>query len=99
MLERLELSIERIKEIKTENELQQEYQNYFEKVGDFLLQIEENRQWVQAGNLKKASMEELEARNYKLYEDILPDNYDISYANPQYSVSVYMLVLVVECLV
>ena len=89
MLERLELSIERIKEIKTENKLQQEYQNYFEKVGDFLLQIEENRQWIQAGNLKKASMEELEARNYKLYEDILPDNYDISYANPQYSVSVF----------
>ena len=89
MLERLELSIERIKEIKTENKLQQDYQNYFEKVGDFLLQIEENRQWIQAGNLKKASMEELEARNYKLYEDILPDNYDISYANPQYSVSVF----------
>ena len=89
MLERLELSIERIKEIKTENKLQQDYQNYFEKVGDFLLQIEENRQWIQAGNLKIASMEELEERNYKLYEDILPDNYAISYANPQYSVSVF----------
>ena len=89
MLERLELSIERIKEIKTENKLQQDYQNYFEKAGDFLLQIEENRQWIQAGNLKIASMEELEERNYKLYEDILPDNYAISYANPQYSVSVF----------
>ena len=89
MLERLELSLDRIKEIKSENKLQQEYQNYFEKVGDFLLQIEENRQWIQAGNLKIASMEELEERNYKLYEDILPDNYAISFANPQYSVSVF----------
>ena len=32
MLERLELSIERIKEIKLENKLQQEYQAYFEKI-------------------------------------------------------------------
>ena len=34
-------------------------------------------------------MEELETRNYKLYEDILPDNYAASYANPKFSVSVF----------
>ena len=43
MLERLELSLERIKEIKTEKKLQKEYQAYFEKVAEFLLLIEENR--------------------------------------------------------
>ena len=89
MLERLELSIDRIKEIKLENKLQKEYQAYFEKVSEFLLQIEENRQWILEGNLLTASLEELETRNYKLYEDVLPDNYANSYANPQFSVNVF----------
>ena len=89
MIERLELSMDRIKEIRSEKKLQQEYQDYFEKVAEFLLQIEENRQWILAGNLQTASMEELETKNYKLYEDILSDNYATSYANPQYAVSIF----------
>ena len=89
MLERLQLSLDRIKEIKTENKLQTEYQKYFETVGDFLLKIEENRQWILAGNLQKAEMEELTRRNQELYQDILPENYETSYANPQYAVSVF----------
>ena len=89
MLERLELSIDRMKEIKSEKKLQKEYQNYFEKVAEFLLQIEENRQWILAGNLQTAAVEELERRNHQLYQDILPENYEDSYANPQYAVSVF----------
>lgn len=86
MVERLQLSLDRIKEIKTEKKLQKEYQDYFETVADFLLQIEENRLWNQKGNLQTASVEELEARNYRLYQDILPENYDTSFANPKYAV-------------
>ena len=89
MLERLQLSLDRIKEIKTEKKLRKEYQKYFETVAEFFLQIEQERQWILAGNLQIASLEELEAKNNKLYEDILPDNYDTSYANPQYAVSVF----------
>ncbi len=89
MQERLQLSLDRMKEIKTEKKLRQEYQAYFETVADFLLQIEENRQWILAGNLQTASLEELEDRNHKLYEDVLPANYEKSYANPRYAVSVF----------
>ena len=89
MLERLQLSLDRMKEIKAEKKLQKEYQDYFEKVAEFLLQIEENRQWILAGNLQTASMEELEIRNRKLYQDILPENYEKSYANPQYAVKIF----------
>ncbi|MBR5317287.1 MAG: leucyl aminopeptidase, partial [Lachnospiraceae bacterium] len=89
MTERLQLSLDRIKEIKSEKKLQQEYQAYFETVADFLLQIEDNRQWILAGNLQNASMEKLEAGNRKLYEDVLPAIYENSYANPQYAVSVF----------
>ena len=89
MQERLELSFDRIKEIELDKKLGKEYQDYFEKVASFLLMIEENRQWIMEGNLLTASMEELEARNHKLYEDILPGNYETSYANPQYAVGMF----------
>ena len=89
MQERLELSFDRIKEIELDKKLGKEYQDYFEKVASFLLMIEENRQWIVEGNLLTASMEELEARNHKLYEDILPGNYETSYANPQYAVGMF----------
>ena len=89
MLERLELSMDRIKEIALEKKLQKEYQSYFEKVAEFLLQIEENRQWVLKDNLLSAPIEELEQRNHALYQDILPMNYNTSYANPQYAASVF----------
>lgn len=89
MQERLELSFDRIKEIELDKKLGKEYQDYFEKVASFLLMIEENRQWITEGNLLTASMEELEARNHKLYEDVLPGNYETSYANPQYAVGMF----------
>ena len=89
MLERLQLSLERIEEIKIEQKLQKEYQHYFEKVAEFLLQIEENRQWIANGNLKNTDVEVLESRNHKLYQDILPVNYETSYANPRYAVGVF----------
>ena len=87
MQERLELSLDRIKEIKIEKKLQKEYQSYFENMADFLLQIEENREWILEGKQKMASLEELEKQNVCLYWDILPDNYENSYANPQYAVA------------
>ena len=86
MLERLDLSLKRIREIKIEKKLRKEYQAYFEKTAEFLLQIEENRQWILAGNLQKAEGEELVRRNKELYQDILPENYETSYANPSYAV-------------
>lgn len=89
MLERLELSVERIRQIKTENQLPKEYQSYFQMVADFLMQIEENRQWNESGNLYSAPIEELEERNKRLYEDILPQNYEKSYANPAYAAKIF----------
>ena len=89
MQERLELSLDRIREIKADNKLPLEYQKYFEFVGNFLLEIEENRQWVEQGYLLSAPLETLEQRNQKLYQDILPPNYEASYANPKYAVRVF----------
>ena len=89
MLERLELSLNRIREMETEKKLPTEYQEYFGTVARFLLQIEENRKWICDGNLSSADISRLEERNTRLYQDILPPNYEKSYANPQYAVGIF----------
>lgn len=40
--------------------------------------------WVQEGGWKAAELSGLQKHNLALYEDILPGNYESSYANPQY---------------
>ena len=86
MLERLELSLDRIREIREEKKLQEHFQEYFETVAEFILMIEENRQWIEKGNLQTAALEELQRRNHLLYQDVLSENYETSYANPSYAV-------------
>lgn len=86
MEERLQLAIERIKEIEDEKKLEANLQEYFVTVSRFLLMVEEHRQWIAKGEMEEASLEELQERNYKLYEDILPENYENSYANPKTAV-------------
>jgi len=86
LLERLSLVVERIGEIAEEKTIPA-LQDYFATVAKFLLQIEETRIFLQEDGLQKASSEELLARNHSLYEDIMPANYEKSYANPAYAVS------------
>lgn len=85
-LERLELAVERIRQIKWEHFGNEELEKYFAKVAEFLILIEETRGFLLEGGLDKAPLEELLARNHALYEDILPENYEVSYANPAYAV-------------
>ncbi len=85
LLERLELALDRIREIPGEDwqgEDWQPWKEYFATVAKFLLMIEENRQFLEQGGLKTASLEELKQRNHALYEDILPGQYEHSFANP-----------------
>lgn len=94
LMERLSLVVERIGEISQEKwEKSSEeitnvsaLQDYFGVVAKFLLQIEQTRLFLQEGGLQKASLEELLAQNHSLYEDIMPENYETSYANPAYAV-------------
>ena len=87
--ERYALSIERLGSIEEEHLSDDKFDKYFHFVKDFLLMVDENYRFVLDGSFDKASMEELKERNHKLYEDILPENYDKSYGNPTYAVSVF----------
>ncbi len=84
--ERFLLAKERIQEIADENLLQPEFGKYFKKTAEFLCLICDTCTFVSEGGLARSSMEELKERNHRLYEDILPENYQNSYGNPAYSV-------------
>lgn len=86
VLERLELSMERIKEICTEEMNDKNFEDYFQKCAKFICHINELLEKIEKDWLKSASEEELVAENQWLYEDILPENYGTSYANPDYAV-------------
>ena len=87
--ERLELALLRIREIPGEDFQGAEllpWKEYFTTVAKFLLLIEDTRQFLEQGKQATATLEELQQRNRALYEDILSENYENSFANPAYAV-------------
>ena len=84
--ERYTLSIERIRKIETEKTVGEKFQGFFSKVAGFLLEIDRVNQLLENGGWKDLSFEEMQRENKKLYEDVLPENYGKSYANPDYAV-------------
>lgn len=86
MKERFELVLERIRSIKGESLGNENLEKYFGTVADFLLLLEDNLEFIQAGGLKTAPIEELQRRNKALFADVLPEHYEESYGNPAYAV-------------
>lgn len=85
--ERFTLAYERIAQLPDEKIRDSRYHDYFAKASKFVMLMKETWDFVADGSLHEASLEELQRRNRELYEDILPENYDCSYANPSYAVS------------
>ena len=83
--ERLDLSMERIREICTEEIEHENFAEYFKKTAKFICHIKELLEKIEKDWLKTADEEELREENKALYEDILPENYSCSYANPEYA--------------
>ncbi len=86
MKERFDLAMLRIEQIQKEDKGLMTYQPFFCRVAEFLCLCAEERKWLEEGNFEKASLEELQARNDALYEDILQENYERSFANPSFAV-------------
>ena len=84
--ERYELALGRIAQIPDENMCDEAYQDYFAKMAKFVLLMDSTWRFVADGSLYLAPLEILQRKNYELYEDILPKNYEHSYANPDYAV-------------
>jgi len=61
--------------------------DYFRNVSGFIRLLIETYDVVKDDNYFRMSLDDLKQINARLYEDILPENYDTSYANPAYAVS------------
>lgn len=85
IMERYDLAMGRIMEIPGESKLQQPFRDFFVQMAQFMGQIEELARRQLREELETLSLEELQQLNDKLYDDILPENYEHSYANPQYA--------------
>lgn len=86
LVERYNLVIERIRSIKDDNTVPEQYREFFVSASDFILYLDELLQLVDRDEFRKLSMDELKAHNDRIYDDIRPGNYETSYANPSYAV-------------
>lgn len=85
MLERFMLMKERVLEIQEEELVKEPYRDFFRTTAAFIGQMLRVYDQIQAGWLENAGLEELEANNQAMYQDILPQNYEQSYGNPSYA--------------
>ena len=82
IMERYELARDRIREIPEETVVPEPFRDYFCKQAAFLLRTTE----ILEREKEELSLEEWRKENRSLYEDILPEQYDSSYANPEAAV-------------
>lgn len=81
--ERYELVMERITQIRNEHSVTEAYWDYFRKSADFICLADKVMRQEEAGELEGRSIEECEETSWQFYYEILPGNYDRSYANPE----------------
>ena len=86
MEERYQLSIGRIRELAGDPEIKKPFEEYFRQMAFFLLKLDGLYQCIKADLYKTERLEGLEVWNQELYGDILPGQYETSYANPEYAV-------------
>lgn len=83
--ERYPLVMERIEQIETEETVAQPFRNYFRQVALFLKAIRKEEEEITSGHAKNRTIQEWQKVNHALYEEILPENYEESYANPAFA--------------
>lgn len=89
IIERYMLSIERIRRITEEETTEVLYRDYFRKVSEFILKINEIRERMEDKPFEQCTLDELKKENESIYADVVGDQYDTSYANPAYAVSLF----------
>ncbi len=83
--ERYELSMERIREICTEEMNDKNFEDYFQKSAKFICHVTELLKKIEQDWLKTATEEELRAENEWLYAELQKEAYETSYGNPEYA--------------
>lgn len=86
LLERYSLVVERISQIPAETTVQEPLRDYFVKMAEFIMQMDELKRKLESGETEGYTLEQWQEQNAALYADILPENYETSYANPAWAV-------------
>lgn len=89
IIERHELTIERIQAMLKEDTVAPLYREYFRFVAKFILEVNEIYHSVCDRKVENRDIKELMRENASIYQDIQIENYDSSYANPAYAVSLF----------
>lgn len=84
--ERYPLVMGRISQITEEETVPQPYRDYFCQAALLLQEIQKEEAAVTEGQADRRSLEEWQQVNHQMYEEVLPENYAKSYANPSYAV-------------
>ena len=84
--ERDALSMERLASITKEHTAQEPFGDYFRKTASFVIKMDEVYRKIKDGKTESYMLEQWQAFNQSLYENILPENYEHSYGNPKYAV-------------
>ncbi len=87
--ERYELVMERIRETVGEDAFGDPLLSYFKAVSKFIVFLSLILDRSRFGGIVNVSTEDLKRENHKLYEDILPEHYDKSFANPDHIVRAF----------
>ncbi|MGN1266930.1 MAG: aminopeptidase [Dorea sp.] len=83
--ERYKLNVERIRQIQSEKTVNEKFYEYFKTVSEFIVLIDELRTSLYDGTYGSLQLDILKQWNQRLYADILPEQYERSYANPVYA--------------
>ncbi len=84
--ERFALACERIRAFLADSKIKPPYLDYFKRMAEFVEILSDWKHQVDTEDIWKQDMQSIQAYNHLLYEDILPESYATSYANPAYAV-------------
>ena len=86
ILERYEIATSRIREIINEDTVSEPFKSFFCKSSEFICKIDDLNSIIKSGEINDFSLDQLKELNKSLFEEIYSENYEESFANPEYAV-------------
>lgn len=86
ILERYEIATSRIREIINEDTVSEPFKSFFCKASEFICKIDDLNSIIKSGEINDFSLDRLKELNKSLFEEIYSENYEESFANPEYAV-------------
>lgn len=86
IFERYEIATSRIREIINEDTVSEPFKSFFCKASEFICKIDDLNSIIKSGEINDFSLDRLKELNKSLFEEIYGENYEESFANPEYAV-------------